>query len=209
MTSPIQKLDGISVRPYRDSDEKNWVNCRVQAFLDSSYRDDVQQYREEYENPSVRIVAVRDQDQQVLGFLDVEYCSEQGPETVETHGVLWHLGVLPDYRRLKLAHTMWEAAKLELKAAGVSRVQAWTQDDAAANLWYLRQGWKVTKSYLNVYVRGLMGESPLKDLLPGIDGVWKYGHIRNFNFEAPLEYRSELEKLSYRMHEVRVYEIEL
>ena len=33
-----------------------------------------------------------------------------------------------------------------------------------------------------------------------------YG-IRNVNFEAPIERKEELEKICYRLHEVRVYEM--
>jgi hypothetical protein len=33
----------LTIRPYRESDERGWVLCRVLAFLDSPFFDDVRQ----------------------------------------------------------------------------------------------------------------------------------------------------------------------
>lgn len=209
MVDPASQEASICVRDYRDTDESAWVACRLRAFLDSSYRDDVQQHRERYRNPAVRLVAEHMPTGELVGFLDIEYESSPGqvcnfPDA--RGGVIWHLGVVPEYRRAGIATLMWEKAQLQLIAAGVSRVQAWSQDDEPASRWYRDNGFAVKSSYLNVYVRGLMGHFPLKKLLPISQGDWQYGHVRSFNFEAPIEDRAKLEPLSYRMHEVREYE---
>ncbi|MFW0154879.1 GNAT family N-acetyltransferase [Rothia sp. P6271] len=201
----------LSIRLYEERDELSWVRCRLLSFLDCSYFDDVHRYRELYENPAVCVVATR--GEHIVGFLDIEYeevagqvCSTEG----ERGGVMWHLGVLPEYRQMGVATKMFEFACERLRAAGVFRIQAWTQDDVPANSWYRAQGFEQFTAHLNVFARGLISKGQMSDLLPGIEDSWKYlPHIRSLNFEAPCEAREELERLSYRIHEVRGYELNL
>jgi class 3 adenylate cyclase len=40
---------GFAIRPYRDTDERGWLVCRVLSFLDSAFFDDVRQAKECYE----------------------------------------------------------------------------------------------------------------------------------------------------------------
>lgn len=205
-------LSGITIRDYQEADELNWVRCRVLAFLDSSYRDDVQPYREVYENPAVQIVAIDQQTQQLVGFLDAEFeqrpgavCSFDGP----LGAVIWHLGVLPEFRDRGIADAMWNCVKNRLANQGIQRVQVWTQDDPEANRWYASHGFKLINRYLNVFARGPVNQGPIKDLLPDSADSWKFGHIRTLNFEADVAHREELEALSYRIHEVRGLELRL
>ncbi|MFX0548949.1 GNAT family N-acetyltransferase [Hathewaya histolytica] len=87
------------IREYEKSDEQSWIRCRVVSFMDSSYFDDVQNFREEYNNPALRLVAI--DNNQVIGFLDIEY--EE------------NLGVLPEYRHKNVATNLWCKAKSILK----------------------------------------------------------------------------------------------
>lgn len=196
----------MEIREYKEEDRQSWIRCRVLAFLDSSYFDDVQNFREEYKNPAVRMVAV--ENGQVVGFLDCEYERQPGDICYfkgEKGGVIWHLGVLPEYRRQKTAFLLWEEAKKLLKEEGVRRVEVWTQDDEAANRWYLSQGFVFREAYLNAYMRGGPRDEKLNKIIdfranPYIKGV------RSFNFEAPMEKKEELAAICCRLHEVRVYE---
>jgi hypothetical protein len=49
----------LAIRPYRESDERSWVVCRVLSFLDSAFFDDVRQANEHYEHPAIELVAER------------------------------------------------------------------------------------------------------------------------------------------------------
>lgn len=206
------RIPHIQVRPYRESDEMAWVRTRVLAFLDTSYRDDVQPYRERYENETIRLVAIDSSNDGLIGLIDIEYETVSG--TVcnfpgELGGVIWHLAILPEYRNFGVANQLWTQALTELRAKNISRVQVWTQDDEPANRWYLARGFTLTHQHLNVFARGFINKGPLKELLPETSKTWKYGHIRNLNFEADISKRAELEALSYRIHEVRGYELDL
>lgn len=200
------------VRPYRESDEEGWVRCRVLSFLDTSYRDDVQVYREEFTGESICLVAALEnheaQQSEIIGLIDIEI-DNTPDETGNLRATIWSIAVLPEYRRKAVAEHLWQAAQISLKKAGVNTVEVWTQDDAPANHWYKKQGFERFHSYLNVYSRGPLNAGPMNLLLPEAAESWRYGHIRSFNFEAPLEHKEELQKLSYRIHEVRGYRLHL
>lgn len=53
------------IREYESKDEQGWVRCRVLAFLDSAYYDNVLREKEHYEHPAIELVAVI--DQQLVG----------------------------------------------------------------------------------------------------------------------------------------------
>ena len=42
-----------TIRPYQPSDEAQWLRCRVLAFLDTAYYDNVCREKEHYSNPSI------------------------------------------------------------------------------------------------------------------------------------------------------------
>ena len=82
----------LTIRPYRESDERGWLVCRVLSFLDTAFFDDVRQVREQYEHPAIELVAER--AGQIVGLIDVE--CEEAPGTVcedrpGLGGMSWHL----------------------------------------------------------------------------------------------------------------------
>lgn len=199
----------MKIREYEDQDKTSWIRCRVVSFLDSSYFDDVQNFREEYENPVIQMVAI--ENGQVVGFLDCEYEEKPGDACYfegSKGGVIWHLGVLPEYRGQGLATALWRAAQGKLRENGVERVEVWTQDDMAATQWYLKQGFLFREAYLNAYLKGNANNSILQSFI-SFENIGEVYGIRNFNFEAPIERKEELEKICYRLHEVRVYEMDI
>lgn len=199
----------MEIREYKDTDENSWIRCRVVSFMDSSYFDDVQNFREKYDNPSVRLVAVENNN--VIGFLDVEFENEPGDICYfrgEKGGVIWHLGVLPEFRAKKVATLLWSKAKEMLINKGVSRIEVWTQDDKPATNWYLKQGFKMKEAYLNAFVKGNKNTPIIQEYI-NFNSIGEIYGVRSLNFEAPIERKKELEKVCYRLHEVRVYEVNL
>ena len=195
------------IRDYDDKDERSWVICRLISFLDCSYYDNVMKEKEKYENPSVCLLA--EEDGQVIGIIDVEY--EQNPGEVcylsgKLGAVIWHLGVLPEFRGKGVADTLWNTAKKKLFEKGIERFEVWTQDDITANDWYNSQGFMLKEAYLNAYIRGVPSDEHIRKYI-NTDCAGSFTGVRCFNFEVPIERKEEMEKICYRLHEVRLYEM--
>lgn len=130
------------IREYTNSDELEWLRCRVISFLDCSYYNDVLTQREIYENESICLVA--EESGKIIGLIDVEIEREAGSLCVagkQIGAVIWHLAVLPEYRRNHIATFLWGEVKKQLIAKGIRYCEVWTQEDEAATHWYLAQGW--------------------------------------------------------------------
>ncbi|MEK4509014.1 GNAT family N-acetyltransferase [Paenibacillus sp. FSL K6-2524] len=197
------------IRDYEEQDETGWVRCRVISFLDCSYFDDIRREKETYEKPSICLVA--EENGTIVGFIDVEYEESIGDVCYLKGGIgatIWHLGVLPEYRHLGVATRLLESIKERLLQIGINRIEVWTQDDELSNRWYIKQGFVMKEAYLNAYIKGLKEDDVIKKYL-NLDSVGDIYGIRNINFEAPIERKSELLPLCYRLHEVRVYELAL
>lgn len=89
----------------------------------------------------------------------------------------------------------------------ISRVEVWNQEDEAANYWYRSQGFVFREAYLNAYMRGTSEKEELRQFINFDVDVELLG-VRSFQFEAPVEYKNQLEKICYRLHEVRAYELQ-
>lgn len=186
------------IRKYSKLDERDWLKCRLLSFFDSSYFDNIVHKKDGYDSNAINLVAI--EDNKIVGFLDIEI--EQRIKEVckldgKLGGVIWDIGVLPEYRRKKIATRLLEKAKIIAKEKQVSRFEAWTQDDIPANKWYQKNNFKYIEGYLNVY-----GGSRLV-----ADDVGEILGVRSVNFEAALERKSELVKKFSRVHEVRLYEL--
>lgn len=132
----------FTVRPYSPADERSWLRCRVLAFLDTQYHDDVKQHRTSFTQPAVTLVAVTD-DEDVVGLIDIEI---DGPAaTIDT------VAVHPDHARRGIGTALLAAALPDAVAAGATTVDAWTREDPAANAWYTASGFVESERYLHVY----------------------------------------------------------
>lgn len=143
----------IVIRSYRPRDEGSWLHCRVVAFLETAYYDDVVRMKPNYSNPAIELVGV--DDGRIVGLLDVEcdtsdrtVCSPRsGPG-----GMMWHLAVHPKYQRRGIGGRLLREAEDRTGAHDISRLEAWTRDDAGTVTWYRANGFERVDSYLHVYL---------------------------------------------------------
>ena len=189
----------MKIRKYLKNDEKDWLQCRLLSFFDTSYYDNIVRKKENYDNNAINLVAI--EDNKIIGFIDVEIekikkqaCYLEG----KLGGVIWELGVLPEYRNKKTATRLLERAITLAKAKNICRFEAWTQDDIPINYWYKKHNFQYKEGYLNVFA----DQGKLVS-----DEIGKILGVRIVNFEASLDRKDELVKKYKRVHEVRVYEL--
>ncbi len=195
------------IRNYIESDEQEWLRCRVLSFLDCSYYNDVLTRREQYENDSICLVA--EEAGKIIGLIEVEIEPEAGSLCVagrESGAVIWHLAVLPEYRRNHVAVSLWEEAKKQLSRKGIRYCEVWTQEDEASNCWYLSQGFHniQDRNWLRCYTRPSQA-----DWFLNRENVGEIYGVEEMIFEVTPSRRQEIEAYCYRIDEVRLYAMEL
>jgi ribosomal protein S18 acetylase RimI-like enzyme len=129
-----------TVRDYNPTDETSWLRCRVLAFLDTNYYDDVATAKPMRE-AGLELVAVA--GDQVIGLLDASVTGNES--TIET------IAIHPDHRRLGIAQRLLEEMCCQLQTRGATQVDAWTRDDEGTLAWYRSQGFEQKMRYLHVY----------------------------------------------------------
>jgi len=168
-------MTNYKIIPYENSYEKSWLRCRVLSFLDSAFYDDVHIEKEKYENPSIAFIAVDGLD--VVGFIDMEYelevntvCSKTDKLDQHLGGVIWHLGIHPDYRKQGIAQKMLEKAVEAAKEKGLKRLEAWTRDDKFVCDWYEQNGFELAEEYIHWYFDDRHDDKQLLNEILGIEG---------------------------------------
>ncbi|MEK4969998.1 GNAT family N-acetyltransferase [Cytobacillus sp. FSL R7-0696] len=161
----------MEIRAYRPEDEIGWVRCRVLAFLDSAYYDNVLTAKEHYENQAIELIAITDQT--VVGLIDVEYENEERSVCFQGSGLggmIWHIAVHPDYRRQGIARALLTEAERIARKKNIHRLEAWTRDDNGVNSWYQQNGFTSDYSYLHLYINEEEGSDVIyskdKNILP-------------------------------------------
>jgi len=159
----------MKIRKYSKKDEQGWLRCRVVSFLDSAYFDNVIQKKEIYENPVIELIA--EINNQLVGLIDVEYenkIGNVGYKQDELTAVIWHLAVLPEFRKQGIATKLLRKASSFLKQNNIKILQAWTRDDKFVLDWYKNRGFKKKESYYHVFTSGnecdKIAESKIKNL---------------------------------------------
>jgi GNAT superfamily N-acetyltransferase len=189
------------IRPYVDTDERGWVECRVLAFLDSAYYDAVERVKEHYERPSIELVA--EVDGRIVGLIDVEY--EEEPATVcedrpGLGGMIWHIAVLRDFRRQGIASRLLAAAEDAIRPRGIERFEAWTRDDPWVQQWYESKGFVQISSYLHVYAHGKSEtDGVIGSEFPGLKPILVFAHYSG-------DKRAEVRARFARVHDCVCYE---
>ncbi len=184
----------MEIREYRPEDERGWVICRTFSFLDTAYYDNVLKEKDIYENPSIELVAVI--DNQIVGLLDIEYEENEGTVCSRGKGLggmIWHIAVHPDFRRRGIGNKLLlEAEKLSIEK-GLNRLEAWTRDDKWVNNWYETNGFEKVDSYLQVFIDG--GEE--------LNGVFQCEISKLYPVQAFAHYvGNEKEKIRERFNRV-------
>lgn len=142
-------------------------------------------------------------------MIDVEIEKEAGSLCVagkQSGAVIWHLAVLPEYRRSHIAAFLWDEVKERLIIKGIRYCEVWTQEDEAANHWYLAQGFYNIKeqNWLRCYAR------PSKaDWFLNRKNVGEIYGVEEMIFEVKPSRRKEVSEYCYRIDEVRLYAREL
>jgi len=142
----------VTIRKYQSTNEQGWVRCRVIAFLDSAYFDDVHRCKEKYENPAIELVA--EVDGKIVGLLDLEYEQNIGDVGYKSDcltGVIWHLAVLPEFRKQGIAAKLLMEAVKKANQKSIKLIQAWTRDDQFVLNWYKHSSFIKRESYYHVY----------------------------------------------------------
>jgi ribosomal protein S18 acetylase RimI-like enzyme len=134
-----------AIRPYAPQDESSWLRCRVLAFLDTCYYDDVWTTRPAA--PAIQLVASMPGDsgnghEDIAGILDIELDGELA--TIDT------IAVHPDHRREGIADALLGEGLRRLPSR-ISTLDAWTREDAPAHAWYRADGFGESDHYLHVY----------------------------------------------------------
>lgn len=187
-----------TIRPYQPSDEAQWLRCRVLAFLDTAYFDNVYREKEHYANPSIELVA--ELKGQIIGLIDIECEEEPGsvcsppavPELAGKAGMICNLAVHPDHRRHGIGKALLEAAIDLAKQAQLRRLEAWTRDDAPTLRWYEAQGFQKVDSYLHVYLQDEELEGCLDSRIHGLRPVHVFAQYRG---DSALEIRRRFKRV--------------
>ncbi|NJO92449.1 MAG: GNAT family N-acetyltransferase [Chloroflexia bacterium] len=87
------------IRKYENSDETGWLYCRVLAFINTLYFDNVLNRKEKYKNDSIELVA--EINGEIVGLIDVELDSDEVKVTSSEGGfggMIWHIAVHPKFQ---------------------------------------------------------------------------------------------------------------
>lgn len=183
-------MASFTIRAYDSRDAAGWLRCRLLSFFSTQYYDDVVVVRPGYSGPAVELVAVAAGGHDVVGLMDVEL--DGASATIEV------IAVHPDHARRGVATALLDHALPQLRAAGVTTLDAWTREDEPANRWYRSRGFQERYRYLHVHKE--WDDDPAGFTAPpGLSAP-----IRVFS-HAPLERKAELAGRYRRIYECRQY----
>ncbi len=190
----------MKIRCYEPKDEIGWLRCRVLSFLDTAYFDHVLREKEKYLHPSIELVA--EEDNQIVGLIDIEY--EKEPGTICSHksqrsGMIWHVAVHPDYQCKGIARRLLNECIHLLKDKNIHRLEAWTRDDLFVNNWYKNNDFVKRNSYYHVYMEGKEVESAVKSSMSNLIPITAFAHYVGDDSD-------EMRRRFKRVHECNMFE---
>jgi len=143
----------IVIREYRVEDEREWVKCHALVYLDSNERR-LLRNKPKYTGKTIELIAlVRGK---IVGFTDIEL--EEVPGSIcykkfDGNGMLWDIGVLPEFRRRGIGTKLLDEGIERGKQLGMKRLEAWSIEP---NAWkfYEKYGFKKFFEYHHVLISG-------------------------------------------------------
>jgi len=194
----------ITLRPCAPKDSEGWLRCRVLAFLDTQYFDDVRTAHsvpsEEVADPadSIQWVA-EDRAGTIVGILDVELgavgSDDQGLATIDT------VAVHPDHQGRGIGAALLERV-VSVLPPRIRTIDAWTREDPGANAWYRSRGFDARDVYLHVYLDQYVDSEAALEGISVPEGLSL--PVKGF-FHAPLEREPELRARFTRVHRCTRY----
>jgi ribosomal protein S18 acetylase RimI-like enzyme len=141
----------LIIREYKTEDEKEWLKCHSLVYLNTNERR-LERNKPTYSRKSIELVALI--DGKIVGFLDIEL--EDVPGTVcykkfEGNGMLWDIGVLPEFRRKGIATSLLNEGIKRGKKLGMKRLEAWSIEPLAWSF-YEKYGFKKFYEYHHVLI---------------------------------------------------------
>ncbi len=196
----------MKIRKYnynKEGEELGWIRCRVLAFLDSAYFDDVRKTKEKYENPAIELVA--EIDNKIVGLIDIEYEKNIGDVAYKCEkpgAVIWHLAVLPEYRNNGIATKLLETAIDILQKNKIKIIQAWTRDDIWVLDWYKARNFQWKESYLHVFAENDECDLISKSKIPELYLYTSFAHYVGKD-------KDKIKKQFKRVHQCNLFELEI
>ncbi len=141
----------FTIQKYEDKFENEWLRCHAIAYLHSNERR-IEHIKPKYTGKTIELVAL--DGEKVLGYLDIELEEVPGSmcyKKTDGNGMLWDIGVLPEYRRKGIATKLVDEGIKHGKNLGMKRLEAWSIEP---NAWkfYEKYGFKKFFEYNHVLV---------------------------------------------------------
>lgn len=174
----------MKIRAYTPADEKRWLHCRVLAFLETAYFDNVLQEKETYEHSSIELVA--EIDGRIAGLIDIEYEAEEGTvcsQGIDPGGMIWHVAVHPDFSRQGIGQALLNEAEKIVRTLKLNYLEAWTRDDKWVQNWYEKMGFTMVDSYYHIYLEGDEITSHLQSATERLFPVSAFSHYTGKDLE--------------------------
>lgn len=172
------------IRNYKKEDELGWLQCRVLAFLNTAYFDNVLNKKEVYEQPSIELVA--EIDGKIVGLIDIEYENKEGTVCSRGKGLggmIWHIAVHPDYSRKGIGENLLKVAEKRAIELNLNRFEAWTRDDEWVQNWYKKMEFTQVESYYHLYLEGNEMTNRITTNVPNLFPVSTFSHYVGQNME--------------------------
>jgi len=140
----------VVIRNYQKGDEKEWLTCHALAYLGSN-EGRLERKKPRYDKSIELIALIGDE---IVGFLEIELEKTAGSvcyKKVEGNGMLWDLGVLPEFRRRGIATKLLHEGIARGKFLGMKRLEAWSIEPKAWQF-YEKYGFKKFFEYHHVLI---------------------------------------------------------